>query len=157
MRLESSGLFAITFNMSFRDFIASRLFGPIMTRLVCMPFYRPYLEDLSDIDSYDLSNATSIRIPVCNETPVFEPVITFVVWQSKHNDLYSNGIILCIVFESVNEKENVCWTKSFRIPLYWIWLTTAIPIKRIFRFLFLQSCNVFAHKRHCVRICLGII
>ena len=77
--LTSLGLFAITYNMSFRDFITTKLIGPIMTNLICMPYIRPYFEDLSDIDSYDLSNATSIRIPVCNGTPVFEPVITLMV------------------------------------------------------------------------------
>ena len=77
--LTSVGLFAITYNMSFRDFITTKLIGPIMTNLICMPYYRPYFEDLSDIDSFDLSNARNLRIPVCNETSVSEPVIPFTV------------------------------------------------------------------------------
>ena len=50
--------------MSWYAILISKIIGRLVTNLVCMPYYKSYLEDLSNIDSFDLECATNIRIPI---------------------------------------------------------------------------------------------
>ena len=84
--------------MTFLEFVVSKIFGPIMTNLICMPYYRPWFEDLSDVQSFDLSHARNLRIPVLNNAQnAAESVIFSIILRLIASNLYtlSNLFVSC--------------------------------------------------------------
>ena len=61
--------------MSFWETFVDNFIGPIVTNLICMPWYRPLFEDLKNLKGFNLERARNVRIPVLNDDSSTELVI----------------------------------------------------------------------------------
>ena len=85
--------------MTFLEFVVSKIFGPIMTNLICMPYYRPWFEDLSDVQSFDLSHARNLRIPVLNNAQnAAESVIFSIILRLIASNLYTQYLVSVVAY-----------------------------------------------------------
>ena len=66
--------------MKLLDFIKLKIIGPLVTNLICMSWFRPIFEDLSDVQSFNLSRARNIRISVQNDDGTKDLVSSFNIY-----------------------------------------------------------------------------
>ena len=106
--------------MTFSEFVVSKIFGPIMTNLICMPYYSPWFEDLSDVQSFDLSHARNLRIPVLNNAQnAAESVIFSIILRLIASNLYTQWLIqsfcfMLLKFICTIEKDGGNWSLVFK-------------------------------------------
>ena len=74
--------------MTLLEFIKVKIIGPLVTNLICMPWFRSFFEDLSDIQSFNLCCARNIRISVQNDEAT-KDVVSSVYQIMEHHILNS--------------------------------------------------------------------
>ena len=75
--------------MSFWESFTDNFIGPIVTKLICMPYYRPWFEDLRNVKAFNLECARDVRIPVHNDGYSTDLVIpTLITFSVQRNVLF---------------------------------------------------------------------
>ena len=68
--------------MTLLEFIKVKIIGPLVTNLICMPWFRSFFEDLSDLQSFNLCRARNVRILVQNDEATKDVVSSFInLWS----------------------------------------------------------------------------
>ena len=96
--------------MSLWETFTDNFIGPIITKLICMPYYRPWFEDLRNVKAFNLERARNVRIPILNDGSSTDLVIfALLIFHDQRSIVYrlSNYTIRLSVY---NKKSKIVFS-----------------------------------------------